>query len=194
MFPRSTARMLAAACTLALTPAPGIAEPDCDCPKSIQQTLASPRALRNLVVEAVEDRKPEMAYRYATLLRSLHPESPETDEIYPIACWAFKPIWRYRRLAEPQSAWATAEMAFMFNWLASYYEGDEYPKERTERLLLNMPPSFFYEFRGYVDRVGRYGSPAVAEWTFEFEEDNGRLEKLTATRVDPADATGSEQG
>lgn len=185
MLRRHVLRVLAAGGLLALAggPAPAAA-PDCDCPDGFEQVVESPLRLEKQAQDAIRYRKPVLAYRYASLLRLLHPDSPEAAEVYKLACGVFKQAWRRERLADPGSTWATSEPQFMFTWLASFFTDDAFPQKQAEWLLLEMPPSFFGEYQAFVARQAQYGKPPIARWKLEYQEDDGRLESIRATKLE----------
>ena len=64
----------------------------------------------------------------------------------------------------------------MYDWLASFYTGDEFPKEPTRRLLHNMPTWFLKDFVAHTSE-----HPAVSRWSIAWEKDNGRITSVTGT-------------
>jgi hypothetical protein len=187
---RPVLRTLAAASLLALVAGPALAaDPDdCDCPDSFEQVLKSPRRLLERTEDALRSGNPRLAYRYAALLRLLHPDSKQTAQAFDFACRAFKPIWRRERLADPTSNWALWEPQFMFTWLASFFTEDEFPKQQVNSLLLRMPDMFFSEYEAFVAREGLYTKPPITQWKLEMEHDDGLVTAIRATRVAPTAA------
>ena len=165
-----------------LLPALGCATPSSQpeaCPKSIQEVLADPRLLREAGDAAVEDGDLEMAYRYVALLRTLHPESAEAQDLYPAAAKLFKRGYFRHRIKHPESVWVNSEPAFMFQWLASFFEegGEKFPQEQVDLLFLGMPYNVWEEFERYAEGRRRL----FAYWRLQATADDGRIESVTGT-------------
>jgi len=165
-----------------LLPALGCATPPGQpgaCPKSIQEVLADPRLLREVGDAAVKNGDYEMAYRYVALLQTLHPESAEAQDLYPAAAKLFKRAYLRNRIKHPKSVWVNSEPAFMFQWLASFFEegGETFPQEQADLLFLGMPYNVWEEFERYAE--GR--RKLFAYWQLQATADDGKIESVSGT-------------
>ena len=180
---------------LLLAAPPGAAAPAraADCPDGFDQVMSSPKRLFQRAANAVQDGDLEGAYRYASLVRRLHPDSPEADEAFLLATRVFRPLWRYKRLDQPNSLWATAEPVFLFQWATEYFEdeGDVFPQKQMDAFLRKMPKTYSVLWLQYVDRL--YGEGGVKQWDFEFDYDNGLVDAVRGVRARPAAASVSQR-
>ena len=186
---RRVKRTAAVLGSLALVSSAAPAQETCPrCPQSFEEVVASPAELLAAAKATGKQGDLDRAFDYLVLLRSVHPESAESLDSWPMACEIFKGRFRIERLADPNGQWATTDKAFMFQWLSSFFVDDEFPRKRVEALLLNMPPSFYTDFVAFSRRP--YGNPKAARWDYRFVEDNGRLESIEV-RPKPDAAAGA---
>lgn len=168
---------------LAGGPAPAA---DPDCPESFDDVIGSPRRLFERAAAAVGRGDLEGAYRYASLVRRFHPESEQSGEAFLLATRVFRPLWRTKRIEQPNSLWATAEPAFLFQWATDFFEGDSFPQKQVDALLRKMPKTYSQLWTSYVKRL--YGKQGVKQWDFEFEYDNGLVDQVRGVLARPAPA------
>ncbi len=110
------------------------------------------------------------SYRYAKQLHLEHPDSEESEKAYDMAAFSLRKMWFKTRYRQPDSPWQTEEPEFMFGWLATYCEGDEFPQRKVNKLLRAYPTSFFRRFEQYAE-----GDPRIGRWGVRMYEDNGRI-------------------
>jgi hypothetical protein len=168
---------------LAGGPAPAA---DPDCPESFDDVIGSPRRLFERAAAAVGRGDLEGAYRYASLVRRFHPQSELSGEAFLLATRVFRPLWRTQRIAEPNSLWATAEPAFLFQWATDFFEGDAFPQKQVDALLRKMPKSYAGLWTSWVGRL--HGAQGVKQWDFEFAYDNGLVDEVRGVLARPAPA------
>jgi hypothetical protein len=162
---------------LALASPSALAAPEA-CPPSVEQVLASPALLREQADAALAKDSPELAYRYLALIEELHPESPQSRELFPAAAKLFKRNYFRNRVGKPDSVWTTAEPAFMFHWLSEFFrDAKEFPQEQVDLLFLGMPVTLHDEFLVYAKARPRYFS----RWKTRVTDDNGRIESVIAS-------------
>ena len=147
-----------------------------------EQVFEQPAVLRQRADELVAEKKPELAYRYLALLETLHPDSPESREAFPLAAALFKKLFFFNRTTHPNSVWATSEPVFMYQWVAHFF-GDESPQEQVELLFLGMPYSYFLDFKTYAAK-----HPELSRWVLQATKDNGLTDSI---RVEPAAKPGA---
>ena len=148
------------------------------CPKGIDEVLASPALLREQADAALAKDDPELAYRYLALIEQLHPESPESRELYPAAAKLFKRSYFRNRVGKPDSGWTTAEPAVMFHWLSGFFrDAKEFPQREVDELFLGMPVTLYDEWQVYAKERPKYFS----RWETRVTDDDGRIESVIAT-------------
>jgi hypothetical protein len=146
------------------------------CPPSADQILDDPRLLREKADEKLREDDWPLAFRYLELLLVLHPESPETRELYPAAVRLFKRGYLRNRVGAPESPWLHYDHALMYYWLSRFFESpDVFPQEQVDLLFLGMPYDFFREFTAYAAARPRL----FERWLFAATEDNGRIDSVT---------------
>lgn len=121
----------------------------------------------------------EAAYGHLKRVRVEYPESPQSEVAFDLATLLWQQLWFLDRYTRPDSAWRTSEPEFLFDWLASYFEGaEEFPREKAEALLRSMPWSFYQSFLAYART-----QPELSRWSFQAEDDNGRIRSVTGERA-----------
>ena len=177
--------LLIASLLTALVAGPALAT-DPDCPDSFEQVIASPRRLLERATAARDRGDMEGTYRYAALVRRFHPESERADEAFVLATQAFRPLWRFKRVEQPNSIWASAEPIFLFQWATEYFEGNTFPQERVDALLRKMPKTYSARWLRYVE--GLRGTEGVKQWDFVFDYDNGLVDEVSGVLARPVHA------
>lgn len=137
-----------------------------------------PGALVARADAALELRNEPGAYGCLALVRILHPESPQARDLFARAATLYKRNYFRHRLVRPEPFWITTEPAFMFGWLATFADGDRFPQEQAEALLLQMPTAFAGSFEEWSRE-----HPVFARWRFELPDDNGLIVQVIATPV-----------
>lgn len=101
-------------------------------------------------------------------------------------------LYEDREVGEPVSRWFDAEKEFMYEWLASYMEGERSPREWARILMVGFPVKFYREFKEY-----QATRPELAHWELTARWDNGIIEEVAAARVEPdrqAQSAAAEKG
>ncbi len=161
----------------------GHSSPPASCPESLAGVLGSPALLREQADAALADDDAELAYRYLALIETLHPDSPESRELFPAAAKLFKRAYFRNRISKPDSVWVTSEPSFMFQWLSLFFrDAEAFPQQQVDILFLGMPVSLYDGFRDYAKRRPKY----LARWEMQVTDDNGRIESITATLAEPS--------
>jgi hypothetical protein len=165
--------------TLVLLAAPGCityAPQQGGCPKSIGEVLDDPQLLRDHAKDALEREDRELAFHYLALLASLHPDSPETKELFPAAVSLYRWAFYRNRIGHSDSAWFNYDHALMYYWLSRFFESPEqFPQEQVDLLLLGMPYAFYQEFAAYSDARPKL----FQRWRFQASFDDGKVESVT---------------
>jgi hypothetical protein len=153
--------------------------PQQDRPKSIDEILDDPQLLREQAKAALEDEEPERAFRYLSLIVLLHPDSPESKELYPDAATLYRRAYFRNRVGNSNSPWFNYEHALMYFWLSRFFESpDRFPQEQVDLLFLGMPHGFFQEFAAYAEARPRL----FQRWGFQASFDDGKVESVTGER------------
>jgi len=139
--------------------------------------LAEPALLREQAEVELEAKNYELAYRYLALIETLHPESRESAEVFPVAAALFQKAYFAHRYTQPDSVWLTSEPGFMFQWLARFF-GNESPQPQAEALFVGMPYGIF---RAFTEHAAR--RPDLSGWILRAEKDNGIIRAITAERT-----------
>jgi len=141
-------------------------------PEACADVLGDPAQLIALSEAAWRDRNPELGYRYAALVRQLHPESPEVAQAFELTAPALPHLYTGAR-SDPRSKWLTSEPVFMFEWLADIYAaaGDVFPETETNLLLAGAPKSLRLLFEDHARR-----QPLLARHRLRFKMENGFVE------------------
>lgn len=156
--------------------------PTGSCPESASATLASPALLRAQADVALADGDPELAYRYLALIQTLHPQSADARELFPAAAKLFKRLYFANRIARPDSVWLVSEPVFMFQWLATYFQGsDSFPEAQMATLFVGMPLPFYDDFAAFAKT-----RPALARWQMQARADDGRVEAVSGRLAESA--------
>jgi hypothetical protein len=145
---------------------------DPTCPEGLKPVCGSPA---DLYQAALDERDLDRGYRYLALIHTRYPESDEDTQAFPFACALLQRGYLRDRFRRPDSAFVTTEPEFMFGWLESFFEGDEYPSRRVEELLVGLPYGLSRRFLAYAG-----SSPTLSRWTFQIAEDDGIIESVTA--------------
>lgn len=141
----------------------------------------APRELRAQADAALEKKQYEEAYRLLAEIHRRHPESRESDEVFPAAALLFKRQYNKNRFSNPTSPWVTSEPEFLFGWLATFYDGDAFPREQAEALLRGLELGFTRRFEAWASK-----DPKLAAWKLDVVEDNGIVQEITAERASAA--------
>ncbi|MFO0689014.1 MAG: hypothetical protein U0900_09915 [Myxococcota bacterium] len=148
------------------------------------KVLARPSALVERAREAASRNDLEGAYCHFALLRTLHPESQEARESFPLAAFAFKGLYQRHFYHDHAAnlAWLASEPRFMFDWLGTFFDGDEFPRASVMAILHDMPKALADELTAYVAE----GHGPISAWRMTVSMDNGRIAGVTAERVTSA--------
>lgn len=141
-----------------------------------EELLASPALLLARARAGVAERRLEEPYRLLTLIRTLHPESPEASEAYWLAAAIFQRQYSKNRLTNPDSPWVTTEPAFVFEWMGTFFTAEEAPTDRAVAVFRGMPLGIFRRFEAHAEP-----RPVFRPWQISVEEDNGIIEIVTMT-------------
>lgn len=141
-------------------------------PEACADVLGDPAQLIALSEAAWRDRNPELGYRYAALVRQLHPQSPEAAKAYELTAPALPHLY-IRERSDPRSKWLTVEPVFMMEWLADIYaaSGDGFPATEANLLLVGAPKSFRLQFEQYAK-----GHALLSRHPLRFKMENGLVE------------------
>jgi hypothetical protein len=140
----------------------------------------------NLALEAGDLAR---AYSRVKEIRTRHPASREAGEAFPLAARNFRQLWWSRRMEDQlDSPWVRSEQAFMFDWLASYCDAEDFPEARMVNLFRGMPAFFFRNLLAYAE-----SDAEASQWEIAWEEDNGRMVSITGRRRNPPPG-GTEEG
>jgi hypothetical protein len=121
----------------------------------------------------------ETAYWHLKRIRTDFPESPESDEAFLRAAYLWKKLWFRDRYVQPDSVWRTSETGFLFEWLASFFDGAEgFPQRQVDALLRSLPFNVYQDFAAYAKT-----HPELSGWVLHVEEDNGRIRSVTGERA-----------
>jgi hypothetical protein len=118
------------------------------------------------------------AYETFHEIRATYPHSPEAADAFPLAAQAFQGMYARTRFTA-DSRWSTTETRFMFEWLETYFGGDEFPQISFQRLVQGMPYEFFEQYEAFAA-----SRPNLARWHLEVTKDNGLVDTIEAVRVD----------
>ena len=139
--------------------------------------LRDPDQLLALTNAAVAKQDWELAYRYVALIHILHPDSEKNREVFPLAARLYRKSWAPHR-TEVDSIWVTSEPRFMIAWLAGFFQdGQEFPQEQVDALLLGMNYGLFRDFLAYAKN-----HPRMSQWAISAEKDNGIVERISGSR------------
>jgi hypothetical protein len=135
--------------------------------------------LREQADAALAENDSELAYRYLALIETLHPESPESRELFPAAAKLFKRGYFGNRISKPDSVWTTSEPAFMFRWLSVFFrDAAAFPQPQVDALFVGMPVTLYDEFVVYAKARPKH----FAHWEMRVTDDNGRIESVSGTK------------
>jgi len=127
----------------------------------------------------------EQAYGDLRTIRTKYPHSPEAADAFTFAAVAFQGIYARTRY-QPDSPWTTTETRFMFEWLETFFVGDEFPQVHFETLIHGMPYAFFEDYQEFAAT-----RPTLARWTLTVTKDNGLIDAIEAVRIDTEPASAS---
>ena len=130
-------------------------------------------------------RKFEPAYDDLRAIRVKYPRSPEAADAFALAAQAFHAMYARNRY-QPDSPWTTTETRFMFEWLETFFGGDEFPQVSFERLIQGMPYAFYEDYLEFAAT-----RPQLARWTLTVTKDNGLIDSIEAVRADAKPASAS---
>jgi hypothetical protein len=182
MMPRRTsgvlvlAGALALGCSTARAPGPASAAGEA-ASRCADEVLASPALLREHGDAALQRQELERAYRCYALIRQLHPESEESETVYPVAASIFQRLWEQDRYVREDSIWHTSEPVFLYAWLETFFLAGDFPQQRVHQLLKGSPYPLTERFIEWART-----RPALATWRFEVEDDNGRVTAIQGIR------------
>lgn len=119
----------------------------------------------------------ETSYHYLALIHTLHPDSAESREAFPLAARIFARLhFRYRSAPD---RWDTTEPRFLFGWLEDFFEDDAaFPQQPVEALFLGTRVPLFRDFLAYAE-----GRPHLSRWALEAKKDNGIVTEISAVPV-----------
>jgi hypothetical protein len=147
------------------------------------EVLRDPALLLELANAAIAEQDLELAYRYVALIHTLHPESEQSREVFPLAARLFKKNYMRHR-TELDSIWVTSEPRFIIAWLARFFrDGGEFPQQQVDALFLGLNYGLFRDFLAYAE-----SHPRLSRWAVSAKDDNGIVYEITAV---PADLRGS---
>jgi hypothetical protein len=132
-------------------------------------------------------RKFDAAYADLSAIRAKYPRSPEAADAFAPAAQAFHAMYAKSRY-QTDSPWKTTETRFMFEWLATFFGGDEFPQVSFERLVQGMPYEFFEEYERFAAT-----RPELARWRLEVTKDNGLIDTISAEPVRTSRRASSEE-
>ena len=141
----------------------------------------APSEPARLLAQAKADlklRRFEPAYGDLRAIRETYPRSPEAVDAFALAAQAFHAMYAKNRY-QPDSPWTTAETRFMFEWLETFFGGDEFPQVSVERLVQGMPYAFFEQYEAFAST-----RPKLARWRLSVTRDNGLIDAIEAVRAD----------
>ena len=127
----------------------------------------------------------EQAYGDFRAIRTNHPHSSEAADAFAFAAVAFQGMYARTRY-QADSPWTTAETRFMFEWLETFFVGDDFPQVHFETLIHGMPYAFFDEYQEFAAT-----RPQLARWHLEVTKDNGLIDAIEAVRTDAKPASAS---
>ena len=130
-------------------------------------------------------RRFEPAYDDLRAIRVKYPRSPEAADAFALAAQAFHAMYAKSRY-QPDSPWTTTETRFMFEWLETFFVGDDFPQFHFETLIHGMPYAFFDEYQEFAAT-----RPQLARWHLEVTKDNGLIDAIEAVRTDAKPASAS---
>lgn len=141
-------------------------------PEACADVLGDPALLIELSEAAWRDRNPELGYRYAALVRQLHPQSPEAAKAFELSAPALHHLY-VAASSDPRSKWRNAEPVFMMEWLADQYaaSGDGFPAAQANLLLVGAPKPLRLQFEQYASN-----HPLLSRYPLRFKMENGRVE------------------
>ena len=127
---------------------------------------------------AFDRRDAEGAYALAKQIRLAYPASPESREAFPIAAYAWKFLYHQHRYSAPDSAWVTAEPAFLFDWLATFFASGS-PQQAAEVMFVGLPYGVLRDFEDFAR-----SRPELAPWRLEAQDDNGIIQGVAVERAE----------
>ncbi|MBY0400748.1 hypothetical protein K2X89_10660 [Myxococcota bacterium] len=145
------------------------------------EVLAQPSQLVARARAAAGQNDLETAYCRFAVLHTLHPESPEAREAFPIAAYVFKGLYQRRYYHDHSSnvAWLASEPRFMFDWLATFFDDDAFPTAPVMGILHDMPGALADDLKAYIAE----GHGPISSWRLTVSMDNGRIAEVTGERV-----------
>jgi hypothetical protein len=126
----------------------------------------------------LDEKRWEESYGAFREIRSEYPHSPEAADAFPFAARVFRLLYSRNRYT-PDSRWTTTEPRFMFEWLETFFGGDEFPQVMVETLVQGMPYAFYEDFQSFAAT-----RPQIARWTLTVTKDNGLIDTIEAVRAD----------
>ena len=147
----------------------------CATSKPCTEMMRDPVELRAAADTAIAEQDLELAYRYVALIHTLHPQSAQSREAFPLAARLYHKNYSAHR-SELDSVWVTSEPRFMIAWLATFFrEGGEFPKAEVDALFLGQNYALFRDFLAYAAN-----HPRLSQWTVSAVDDNGVIQEINA--------------
>jgi hypothetical protein len=125
----------------------------------------------------IDEKKWQESYEAFREIRSEYPHSPEAADAYPFAARVFRLLYSRNRYT-PDSPWTTREPRFMFEWLETFFGGDEFPQIMVETLVQGMPYAFYEDYLEFAAT-----RPELARWSLTVTKDNGLIDTIEAVRA-----------
>lgn len=147
-------------------------------PAACADVLGDPALLIELSEAAWRDRNPELGYRYAALVRQLHPQSAEAAKAFELTAPALHHLYAAAG-SDARSKWRTSEPVFMMEWLADLYAaaGEEFPADEANLLLVGAPKPMRVQFEQYAG-----DHPLLSRHRLRFKMENGLVEYVELAR------------
>ncbi len=98
-------------------------------------------------------------------------------EAFEVGSYCHKRLYFRERLVDREyddSPWLTTKQTDVFEWLASFFEGDEYPEQAVNTLLAGYPYRVFALFREFAAE-----RPELSGFDMKAKLDNGIVEYVT---------------
>ncbi len=142
-------------------------------PESCHDIMGDPALLLKLSEAAYGEKNPALGYRYAVLIRQLHPESEEAERAWLYAAPALSRFVKYHRYHD-RSPWIHTEPFFLLEWLADIVkDSEEFPFEEANLFFEKLPKSLRIELE---KRMADH--PIWSQYDYSFKMENGLIEYI----------------